>query len=90
MIETFIMKKGVTKCPGAFTPELAQHHIRQRELWDSMTPEERYRAGLQKHRGRWGKGRKPNPNQTEKQKKAAEYQKKHQEKKRRERMANSL
>ncbi len=35
-----------------FSPELKQEHIRRRELWDSLTPEQRYAAGMQVHKPR--------------------------------------
>lgn len=50
-MEIFLKKKGATKCPGSFTPELRAHHIKQRELYEAMTPEDRYKAGLSAHRG---------------------------------------
>ncbi len=90
MIEAFIKKKGVTPCPGAGTKELAQHHLAQRDLYNSLTPQERWKAGMQKHRPKGSKGRAPNPNQTEKQKKAAEYQRRFQEKKRLQKLENPL
>ena len=51
-ILAFLNTKGATICPPMFSSELKELNTAREELWRSMTAEERYKAGLSKHRPR--------------------------------------
>ena len=41
-MEAFIRKKGVTRCPGPGTPELAKLNIERQQAWEAMKAKDRF------------------------------------------------
>lgn len=48
-VDEFIRTRGVTKCPGAFTPELAALHAQREREFREMTPAQKRKKHSDRH-----------------------------------------